>query len=148
MAGEKFKLMQTFYVDFKDIFCSIKGFNYDYQCYQYLSWMHLWAASELANQETMWLPLFLFCMFPSFMPLIFDAKLHIEICFQKIIQNTHCSHSVMLYAFALWDFQGVEHSQNICFPYLTKCHRCHFPPSLTFPSWCFSFYSFEMVDVR
>lgn len=64
----------------------------------------------------------------------FDAKLHIEICFQKIIPNTQCSHSVMVYAFALWDFQDVEHSQT--FVFLTKLNAIVsiFHPHSPFPA--------------
>lgn len=57
----------------------------------------------ICGQQTNWLLgnsspcvsvfLSLLCMFLSFMPLMFGAKLNIEIYFRKIIQNTQCSYS-------------------------------------------------------
>lgn len=48
----------------------------------------------------------------------FYTKQNIEIYFRKIIQDAQRSHSEMVYAFTLWDFQDVEHSQT--FVFLTK----------------------------
>lgn len=91
-------------VPFKDISCSIKGFNWDnFKKWSVLSvfdLMHLWTANELANQEpsTTCLCLsFSLLYVPSLHATHFSAKLNIEIYFRKIIHNALCNQSVIVF---------------------------------------------------
>lgn len=105
-------------VIFNDISCSFKGFNYEiflrrnYQYYQYLTCEQQTNGLLRNSSPCVSVFLFLLCMFLSFMPLIFCAKLNIEIYFRKIIQNAQCSHS--LYGTS----KTLKHSQTYIF--LTK----------------------------